>query len=365
MSATLGPRPGGTVDTPRLRIKVNGMALPFPVEATVNSTNTWTAARWSAGVALQDTDQMNDAWWSDQANTGTRVEIDDSIDGVTFTTRLVGLVDEIDIDSDTNYLTLTGRDLTALFIDKKTAKAYQNQTSSEVATELANEAGLTPVVTATTTPVGQFFEYDHVHISLGDLSRSITQWDLLVYLAQQENFDVFVEGTSLFFQPVATNTTPPFVVQHSRINGQAVSNVRNLSKKRSLTLANVNVTVKSWHSGRASPIIAKMSSKQMNNAQGAPEEYVFYKPNLTPDQAAQYANQRMAEITRRERIITFDIPGEVSLTPRDTVQLTGTGTAFDQIYYPDEISRAMHFASGFTETVTALNHSPVNQVVLQ
>ncbi|HQT43873.1 MAG TPA: hypothetical protein PLD79_07715 [Halothiobacillus sp.] len=46
------------------------------------------------------------------------------------------------------------------------------------------------------------------------------------------------------------------------------------------------------------------------------------------------------------------------------VQLSGTQTSFDQLYYPDEITRSMSFDGGFHESVTARNHSASQQVDL-
>ncbi|HQT62777.1 MAG: hypothetical protein B7Z75_14430 [Acidocella sp. 20-57-95] len=358
--------PVGVVRQPRLRLLANGMPLPWPIQAMVRQTNTWTAATWSAEAALKPPDPLNAAWWSAQAN--VEIEIQIALDGVTFQSLLIGVIDEIEIAPDEGLLTISGRDLTALLIDQKISNAYQNQTASEIATLLAQAAGLTPVVTATTTPVGQFYTYDHVRMALGDLEHAITEWDLLVYLAQQSGYDVFVEGRSLYFQPPTAAKAPTFTVNWSAPGGVSTSNVIGLNMRRSLTLAkNVEVTVKSWHSGRRYPTVVRISSSPVNAPNGGlgpKQSYVFYKANLTPAQATAYANAKMAAITRHERVIDFSLPLELSLTPRGIVQLTGTGTAFDQLYYPDEIERSIHARHGTSQTVTARNHSPVQQTVL-
>ncbi|MDE3023356.1 MAG: hypothetical protein KGI54_16155 [Pseudomonadota bacterium] len=364
MSASVAPASGGVVQTPRLRVKANGIAVPFPIEANATLPNTNEAGSWAAGISFSDADQMNMAWWASQST--LRIEIDIALDANNFQTMIVGNADEIEIAPDHNYVTLTGRDLTALLIDKKTATTYQNQTSSEVATLLANAVGLTPVVTKTTTPIGQFYANDHTRMSMGDLAHSITDWDLLVYLAQQEDFDVFVAGTSLYFQPKAVAQGAPFQVWWSRVNGVATSNVQNLQMKRSATIAHdVSVTVQSWNSYQGKLVQAKASSKANGSSSPGPaQNYVFYRPNMTPSQAADYANQRLADISRHERVISFDIPGEMTLTPRSVLQLSKTGTPFDQLYYPDTITRSIHFKRGYCESVTARNHTVSQQVSL-
>ena len=364
MSAYLGPVPGGTVQQPRLRVKAGGVALPFPVEAQVTLTNTHEAATWSVIAQMQDTDAMNAAWWSNQSD--VRIEIDLSTDGTNYTNILYGITDEVEIDINANELTISGRDLTALFIDIKTADMYQNQTASEIVTLLAKAQGLTPYATATKTPVGQYYASDHVRTSMGDLSSSISQWDLLSYLAQSEGFDVFVQGQGLYFQPMATSTTSTFNVQWSKVAGIPVSNVVNLQLHRSLTLAkDVSVTVQSWNSAANRAVKATATSKANSGKSiDPPQQYLFKKPNLTPSQAADLANLKLAQITRHERVISFDMAGELSLTPRNVVRLSGTGTGFDQLYYPDKIERSIHFEGGYTESVTARNHSPSNDIAL-
>ena len=82
------------------------------------------------------------------------------------------------------------------------------------------------------------------------------------------------------------------------------------------------------------------------------------RPNLTPNQALQLAQSRLAELTQHERVIELLMPGELTLTPRSMLLLTGTGTGFDQVYYIDMIERDLHLASGFTQRIRAKNTSP-------
>jgi len=49
------------------------------------------------------------------------------------------------------------------------------------------------------------------------------------------------------------------------------------------------------------------------------------------------------------------MPGELSLMPRQQIMLVGTGTAFDQVYWIDEITRRLDVQGGFTQTVRARN----------
>ena len=55
------------------------------------------------------------------------------------------------------------------------------------------------------------------------------------------------------------------------------------------------------------------------------------------------------------------MPGELTLSPRSMLTLSGTGTAFDQSYFIDTIERVLNFETGFTQHIRAKNSSPRNQ----
>jgi hypothetical protein len=149
-------------------------------------------------------------------------------------------------------------------------------------------------------------------------------------------------------------------------DGIPVSNVIGLSLEHSLTLAKgVSVTVKSWNSLQSKPIVAKTADPDYKTSPGqGTQDYVFYVPNLTPQGAIDIANQRYADITRHLRTIEFEIPGDTVLTPRNLIVLTGTGTAFDQSYYPDRISCELSQDGGFGMSVTAKNVPPTPSALL-
>jgi hypothetical protein len=297
--------------------------------------NNYRAGQFWVEIATKDTDALSMAWWAADEQSAIELEVFYCFEGQTsWQSMIVGDVDNIDYDLRGNTVSVTGRDLTGRLIDAKTADIYANLTSSEIITMLCNSLGkdangqpiLTPVVTPTTNVVGQYYAYDHVRIALGGFSRAITKWDLATYLAQNENFDLFVEGRSLYFQPKAQPTSPPYVVQWSRYGGMPWANVVSANPRRSLTIAKgVSVTVKSWNSGSAKRVVETAGTA---NDQG--QTYVLYRPNLTIAQASQLAQQTLATITKHEKALEIDMPGELNLTPRMLLQLGGTGTAFDR-----------------------------------
>ena len=361
MSAFVGPVSPATVRAPRAQVLINGAVMQGLVGISVNLTNNFEAATFTIDANIEPGYAQNESWWSNQAKVTAQIQIGYlSGASVAWTTILSGVVDAYDIDFDSRAINLTGRDLAAQLIDTKTAQTYANQTSSEIVTQLAQAAGLTPVVTPTKTPVGRYYQIDHARMSLGAFHSDITQWDLCIYLAQQEGFDLFVSGTSLYFQPPGTSSNAYNISWQLGEDNIPISNVMALRGHHALTLAKgVSVTIKSWHSGLKRPIIAKTADPTYKGKEDdGTQDFVFYVPNLTPQQAIALANQRYADITRHLRTITFDAPGDLVLTPRLVVVLTGTGTSFDTTYYPDTIDLKLSFQEGFCMTVSCKNIPP-------
>jgi hypothetical protein len=84
-------------------------------------------------------------------------------------------------------------------------------------------------------------------------------------------------------------------------------------------------------------------------------------PNLTPDSALKLAQQKLADLSRRERTIAVEMPGDVVLGPRMPVVLSGTGTEFDQTYWIDSIDRRLDFNTGFTQRLRSSNTDVATQ----
>jgi hypothetical protein len=78
---------------------------------------------------------------------------------------------------------------------------------------------------------------------------------------------------------------------------------------------------------------------------------------LTQDQAQQEAQRRYDEITRHMVKLSAEMPGDGLLDCTKIVQLRGTGSNWDQDYFPDEVHRYMSVTEGYRMTVSAKNIS--------
>lgn len=342
---------------PSVQLLVNGIPIVGTIQAEVIANNNFAADRFLARIALGADPTATGPFWASAQ--GIVAEIRLSLDGLIFQSLIQGLVDCVTIDPVCALVCIEGRDLTAALMETRSQEAFANRTSSEIASLIAQRHNLTPSVTPTTTPVGRYYQNEHDRVTLGLFSRTITEWDQLVFLARQEGFDLFVQGTTLFFQSAQQ---PPDV----RV--LQPTDLSDLRLQRSLTLArDIEVTVKSWNS-RQKGAFSQTAMAAISGPSGAtglasqkPQKYILVRPNLTPDQALQLAQRKLTELTRHERVVEATLPGDLALTPRSKISLSGTGTDFDQLYFVDVIERSITSRGGFIQRIRAKNTSPRNE----
>lgn len=356
-----------TVRQPRLKIAVNGADLPqrIAIEAEVGSNGYYAADTFRAKVALNADPTRGLLWWDGLAGQGTTatpilIEIFAALDGgQSWSSLFVGEVDHMDPDLPNGEMVIQGRDLSRRFIDAKTQQTFQNQTSSQVAALLAERRGLTSVVTPTKTPTGRFYSTDHERLIENQFSNTTTEWDLLCRLAREEGFVVYVKGRALHFEPKPTASTTP-ILRVSWDNTAHRSNVIDLRLTRALTLAkDIVVRVTSWNSAHEFAVV-KYSPNKGDAAlrSGKAQLYPLTRPNLTDDAAQKLADEYRAQLTAHERVVDFDMPGDLTFQPHSVITVQGDVGSWAQTYYIDQVTRRISFEGGFMQHVRAKNASP-------
>ena len=342
------------IRAPLLLVLANGAPVSGAISAQVTSSGNYSCACFDVTAATSADPSQGQAFWADAGT--ILLDVQASL-GIGFSSLVQGYVDTVRLDPLRRVVHLSGRDLAAALIEARTQETFANRTASDIAALLAGRHGLAAQVQATTTPVGRYWQLEHDRITLNQFSRATTEWDLLVGLAEREGFDVWVDGGALYFRPPA-NDAPPGAVLRPVATPNGPANVERLWLERSLTLAgDLTVTVKSWNSRMAQGFTQQASSAAPGAASQAARQYSFVLPNLTPDVALQIAQERLDELSRHERIITAEMPGELMLSAHMPVSLEGTGTAFDQSYRVDELVRSIDVKRGFRQTVRARNES--------
>jgi len=175
-------------------VLANSVVLGGVLEANVSSNSHYAADRFRLRAALSSVGPEV------LSASDLRIEICIGVD-TGFRSLIVGLADHVDIDAVRGTVEIEGRDFSAGLIETRIQQTFSNQTASEIASGLAQGQGLAAQVAQTTTPVGRYYQSEHDQVALDQFCRATTQWDLLVFLAQHEGFDVWVSGSTLFFQP--------------------------------------------------------------------------------------------------------------------------------------------------------------------
>ncbi len=320
--------------SPGITVSVDGAAVGGVIEGEVSGNSHLAANRFRLRLAL---DASGAALWTAGP---PQVSIQFGLDGA-WAEMMLGQVDFVEIDPIRQEVSVDGRDLTALFIEARTQETFQNQTASDIASLLAGRHGLAANVTATSLPVGRDFQSQHARTTLDQHARVTTEWDLLTRLAQQEGFDIWVDGRTLNFMPPAPG---PAVV---------VSPADCLSMRLEQTLGlqgDLSVAVRSWDC-RGLTSISQTAS--LGGVAGSVPNYVIVRPNVTADAAQSLAEQVLTDMAQHAMCIDFEMPGELTFQPRGAVQLASTGTPFDGLYVISDVERRISFEGGFTQHVRA------------
>ncbi len=175
-------------------------------------------------------------------------------------------------------------------------------------------------------------------------------------------------GQTLYFGPDPIPTADAYVIQWtppSSVSAAPSVNAVDLSFSRAMTVAKgISVTVRSASLKSKSAIVQSYPTASRgitpgrSSPFGATQNYYFtMTPGNTPFQVAAYAQQKYQEIVAHEMRVRATLPGDTILTTKMLLKIAGTGTAFDQTYYPRVVIRTMSFDEGFRMSVDAQNQN--------
>ena len=380
--------PGG-VRQPRGIVKINGEAVRTWLSWTVANNSYYEADTYHVVFGTSGLpDSYDEVWFSNQTETFVEILAGfpanvDNPDPNELTSLIYGRIDDMEYDPVQRTITLTGRDLTAVFIDARIATDFANKKASDIVLALAAAHGLSANVTPTKQPVGNYFNIDHMLLAGGG-----SEWDLLAALARGEGFVVYVSGQTLYFgadptgnaAPLTLTYVPPqrpFQTVYRSIatgatqiveaggTGSPSGNFETMSFSRSQTVAK-GITVTVQAAGvynqtvkKSYPTAPKAITPGKSSPFGATTNYYFNMPAGTAlDKLALRAEAIYNQIISHEMKLRVRLPADATTTPQTMIQVKGTRTAFDQIYFSKCVTRTMDIEEGFTMDIEAQNTSP-------
>ena len=364
------PAPAATVRRPRGFLIINGKKIAL-TSLSASSTTAFTASSWEAELGLFGQPQGADLTFFEGLPPSTVVSVCYGMltkgqsaaefpKAGNYSTVMVGLVDDLRFDRSTGVTHLHGRDLVARLIDAKTANRYSNSTASQAVTQIAKQFGFTPQVTPTKLAIGKYSNdvYDA-------LSGSSPYWDLITAWARAENFTAYVDGTTLYFgpPPADTDKSPWQFYLNRDANGRLWGNCIDLTLTKNSNLSkDITVTVLSHSAKTGRSIMATASrtgtkvplSSRSSDADSV-LNIVVRRPGLDLAQAQAIANSKLAELSRWEREVSVTVEGHAELSVQKAIQIKGTDSGFDGIYFQKSLQRSWDSDDGFIMTIEARN----------
>lgn len=370
------PAPVAESRQPRGLAIINGQVVTGLVSFEVDSNSYYQADTFRATIALSaQPAATNWAWWASQTKLVLELFAGFPVDPDNYSksdlgSLILGNVDDIEIDPVADEITLSGRDFTSKFIDAQTSEKFPNLTSSAIVAKIAARHGLKTQITPTTTKAGKFYTLESV-----SLTKRQSEWDLLTYLANKEQFSIFVRGQTVYFQTKAQPTDNPYIIQWQAPDADRaypVMNGMSLNFSRNLTLAKDIIVIYRGHNIKTKKTMTVRRTATHNKntvlagaAQpiGDAQTYYRYQPGLsTPQSLIEKAESLLHELTAHEIKLHAELPADNILTTENIIKVVGTGTAFDQTYYPDSILRSFGWSNGYTMTVSAKNHGVESEI---
>ncbi len=338
---------GEAQDSFVLQILVNGEPVDGLLHASLETTNHFSSDSFALTFAMGPVPLRDIAYWS--AVKFAYVEVTVQRDrGPTSQALISGMTDTLSLDPISGTVAIEGRDLSATLIDSYRQQDFVNQSASEVVSTVAVYHGLTPIVSPTFGSVGRYYGDGYTRLSLGQSSRIRSDWDLVVQLARENSFDVFVQDTALFFQPSTTLTTVPIQVSLAEVYKLTFQKALNIS-------SDATARVQSWNSQNMMSYDSNGPSDQtdaMSLAEGI-QPFLFAASNFTPQQVSDAAGRYGAEISRLGMTLHVEMPWDLAFAPRTIILIGDTDSCFDGLYRVEQIERYFSTTSGSSQIVRA------------
>lgn len=338
-----------TLETPRALVIVNGTALT-PKSADVQMSKTQKSDTFQADIPFGALPTgMNEGWWSTANNITAQVQATaDSISG--YVQIFDGMVDKVDFDFTSRVLSISGRDKSAALIDATSTEKFNNQDPDQIVQVLAGRHGISADTDSIGSKAGKIFQFDYAK-----LTQRESEWTVIQRLADHFGMVCYATGGKLYWKTYPEQL-PTLSLIYSPPSPESPANASFISLKgsRNVILGRpVKVSVKTWNHKEKK----LYQSEQTEPGSGDTLTYNYQGPGMTGDQVERIAKKRLAENTSHELGFDLEMPGDPTVTPRFMLELSGTGTAFDQQHEIKTVEHRISFEEGYLMTISAKSKS--------
>lgn len=334
-----------TVRQPRAYIIIGGESLES-ITCEVNLSKTHKSDTFHAEIPFGALPAGMDAnWWSVQNDISVKVQF--AVDQTSGTAPMFdGKVDQVSHDFYNRILKIQGRDKSAALIDTTSSEKFNNQQADQIVKTMAGRHGISVNADAVPKKAGKIYQIDYAQ-----LTHRGSEWTVLNRLADQTGMNVYMTGGILYFKPVDEQLPVLNVVYVPPTSASpADGNFMSLSTSRNMILGRpVNVKVQTWNSKDKKAY----ETLKTEPGVGDPLNYTYIEPGLTSDQTEKLAQKRLSENTSHELSFNLTMPGDTAVTPRFTMELSGTGTAYDQQHEIMSVEHSMSQSGGYHMTISA------------
>ncbi len=328
---------------PVIQVTIDGTPIYGLLRASIVATNSFCADTYVLTFAIGAQPQNDIGFWASVTSGIVTVSAGQTSPyGPIYNPLITGIIDAIGVDPVHGVATVEGRDLSGRLVDCYRQQDFVNQTASEIVATIAQYHGLPPQVAATEGNVGRYYADGYTKLSLGQYSRLQSDWDLIVELAREAAFDVYVQGTSLYFQPQTVPMGVPIGLSLHQVQGLFIERNVNVS-------LNATAQVQSWNSRD----MASYSSLPNQQTGPASLPFLFSGSNYTSQQVTNSMSQYGAELARLATTLRIEMPWNPALTPRTIIVLSGTNSVLDRAYRIDSVESRFSGASGSEQTIFA------------
>jgi hypothetical protein len=350
MSSGIG---GAQVRYPRVWLKIGGARMPC-ISAHVHRSGKRRSDTFDCELSITETERYGFglAEWTDFDPQDATVIMSAAADGSDEREMLTGLIDMPSVSLKEMTVSVQGRDKSASLGEKQRREKFSNQKTKDIVEKVAKDHKLTAQVQLPDEGgeyAGKQYDQDTAHLALNR-----TDWELLDDLAEREGCRWYVDGKTLYFEPDDQSNGAYDVVWQPPGTAEAytVANVLDIALKRNMTAGRpIKHSVSSVHHRLRKVFRAEASIPGVGDVLAYQDDH----PGRTQKQVERLAKSRAKSLARHELGVVIRAPGDLSVDVRQDLNLSGTGTIYDQKYDIDGVDFVIEWGEGFGMSIQATN----------